>query len=84
MELERKDQENRTMQKYLEKLFEEDADKMDRKRAEQIVLREDLNKCNADIIHRRELAKEQERMIEQKVVDFQKAKAVSAAGGACA
>ena len=77
MELERKDQENRTMQKYLEKLFEEDADKMDRKRAEQVVLREDLNKCNADIIRRRELAREQERMIEQKVVEFQKAKAVS-------
>ena len=65
--MERKDQENRTMQKYLEKLFEEDADKLERKRAEQIGLREDLHKCNADIIRRKLLAKEQEKMIEQKV-----------------
>ena len=77
MDLERKDQENRLMQKYLDKLCEEEADKLDKKREEQHHLREELNQCNADIITRKELQKEQEKMIEAKVLEYQKAKAVS-------
>ena len=62
MDLERKDQENRLMQKYLDKLCEEEADKLDKKRDEQQNLREELNQCNADIIERKELQKEQEKI----------------------
>ena len=61
MELERKDQENRLMQKYLDKLCEEEADKLERKHEVQTKLREELNQCNADIIRRKELNKEQVR-----------------------
>lgn len=75
MDLERKDQENRMMQKYLEKLFEEDAQKMENKHENQLKLRDDLAKFNADLLRRRELQKEQEKMMEMKVVEFQKAKA---------
>lgn len=38
-ELERKDQENIQMQKYLEKLMEEDRNKLEKKAAEQNLLR---------------------------------------------
>jgi len=75
LDLERKDQENRLMQKYLDKLCEEEADKLDKKRDEQQNLREELNQCNADIIERKELQKEQEKMIEAKVLEYQKSKA---------
>lgn len=75
LELERKDQENRLMQKYLDKLCEEEADKLDKRHAEQLQLREDLHKCNADIIKRKELSKEQEMMLEKKVLQYQKDKA---------
>ena len=62
LDLERKDQENRVMQKYLDKLCEEEAEKLEKRHAEQIQLREDLHKCNADIIRRKELSKEQVKM----------------------
>ncbi len=77
LELEKKDRENRTMQKYLDKLCEEEAEKLEKKHVEQQMLREELNKCNADILTRKELAKEQEKMIEAKVIQYQKEKAVS-------
>ena len=76
MDLERKDQENKNVQKYLEQLYHEDVRRMENKHQEQIELREDLNQCNADIIKRREMTKEQERALERKVLEFQKAKAV--------
>ena len=66
--MERKDQENRLMQKYLDKLCEEEADKLDKRHAEQLQLREDLHKCNADIIKRKELSKEQVHVISQVIV----------------
>lgn len=75
LDLERKDQENRAMQKYLDKLCEEEADKLDKRRDDQQNLREELNQCNADIIRRKTLDKEQDRMIESKVLEYQKAKA---------
>ena len=75
LDLERKDQENRVMQKYLDKLCEEDAEKLEKRHTEQMQLREDLNQCNADIIRRKELSKEQESMLEKKVLEYQKNKA---------
>jgi len=63
------------MQKYLDKLCEEEADKLDKKHKEQLQLRDDLHKCNADIIKRKELGAEQERLLEKKVIQYQKDKA---------
>ena len=76
MDLERKDQENRVMKKYLDQLCEEEAEKVKRHLEQQTRLREELNKCNADLLRRKELSKEQERLLEAKVIEFQKEKAV--------
>lgn len=75
--MEQKDQENQLMKQYLNKLCEEEAEKIAKKRQEQAVLRDELNVCNAEILRRREVAKEQEKLIEQKVIQFQEEKAVS-------
>jgi len=64
------------MKKYLDQLCEEEAVKIVKRRTEQTVLRGELNECNADIIRRKELSKEQERVLEEKVIQFQKDKAV--------
>jgi predicted glycosyl hydrolase (DUF1957 family) len=74
--LERKDQENRVMQKYLDKLCEEEAEKIEKRHHEQKQLREDLNKCNAEILRRREVNKEQDKLIDEKIREFQRDKAV--------
>jgi len=65
------------MKQYLNKLCEEEAEKISRRRQEQTALREELTVCNADILRRKELAKEQEKIIEQRVIQFQEEKAVS-------
>ena len=65
------------MKQYLNKLCEEESEKISRKHEEQAVLREELNVCNADILRRKELAKEQEKLIEERVIQFQEEKAVS-------
>jgi len=74
-ELERKDQENIHMQKYIEKLMEEDQGTLERKKHEQLGLREELNKANAEILKRKELKVLQEKAEELKVLEFQKRKA---------
>lgn len=74
-ELERKDQENIQMQRYIEKLMVEDHTSLERRKEEQIGLREELNKANADILKRKELKVLQEKAEELKVIEFQKAKA---------
>ncbi|CAL1526482.1 unnamed protein product [Lymnaea stagnalis] len=74
-ELERKDQENLQMQRYIEKLMEEDQEVIDRKKAEQISLREELNKANEEILKRKEIKVLQEKAEELKVIEFQKQKA---------
>ena len=66
------------MQVYLDKLCEEEAEKLEKRREEQNMLREELNQCNADIIRRKALDQEQDKMLEAKVLEYQKAKAVSA------
>jgi len=65
------------MKQYLNKLCEEEAVKIAKKREEQAVLRNELTTCNAEIQRRRELAKEQEKIIDQRVIQFQEEKAVS-------
>jgi len=65
------------MKQYLNKLCEEEAEKIAKKHQEQAVLRDELNSCNAEMLRRREVAKEQEKLIEQKVMQFQEEKAVS-------
>jgi len=65
------------MQVYLDKLCEEEAEKLDKRREEQNLLREELNQCNTDIIRRKALDQEQDKMLEAKVLEYQKAKAVS-------
>ncbi|XP_046342077.1 cilia- and flagella-associated protein 45-like isoform X2 [Haliotis rufescens] len=74
-ELERKDQENIQMQKYIGKLMEEDQDMKDKRKAEQTDLREELNKANDDIIRRRDVKKLQEQAEEMKVLEYQRQKA---------
>jgi hypothetical protein len=74
LELERKDQENRHLKAYLDTLCEEEIDKLQKKKEYQAKLRTELNECNADILKRKEIQKEQERVMEQKVLEFQKAK----------
>jgi hypothetical protein len=78
LELEEKDRENRRMQKYLEKLCEEEADKLDRKRVDQEVLREELNQCNAEIQRNKAVEKEQNKLEDLRVIEWMKKKAVSA------
>ena len=65
------------MQVYLDKLCEEEAEKLDKRREEQQNLREELNQCNTEIVRRKALDIEQDKMIEAKVLDYQKSKAVS-------
>ena len=77
IELEQKDQENQMMKQYLNKLCEEEAEKIAKKREEQAALRHELITCNTEIQKRRELAKEQEKLIDQRVIQFQEEKAVS-------
>lgn len=74
-ELERKDQENIQMQKYLEKLMEEDRMKLEKKHQEQTILREQLNAANAALLDRKTYQKEQEKVLELRVIEYQKQKA---------
>lgn len=74
-ELERKDQENIQMQRYIEKLMEEDQETLDKKKVEQLDLREELNKANDEILKRKEYKTLQEKAEELKVLEFQKQKA---------
>merc|ERR1711976_220082 len=67
LDIERKDQENRMMQKYLDKLCEEEADKLECRRAEQTRLREELNKCNDEIMARKELEAKHNKLEDLKV-----------------
>lgn len=77
MALERKDAENREMRKRLDRLCEEEEQKIRKHRMDQEQLREMLNRCNADLQHRRQLSKEEERLLERRAVEFQRQKAVS-------
>ncbi|ELT97459.1 hypothetical protein CAPTEDRAFT_170976 [Capitella teleta] len=75
LDLEEKDRENRRMQKYLEKLCEEEAEKLERKRMEQDVLREELHKGNDEIQRMKAMEKEQNKLEDLKVIEWMKKKA---------
>lgn len=75
LDLELKDQENQMMKKYLNKLCEEEATKIEKRRQEQALLRDELNVCNAEILRRKELAREQDKLIDERVLQFQQEKA---------
>lgn len=74
-ELERKDQENIQMQKYLEKLMDEDRSKLEKKAMEQHLLRDQLNAANDALLERKKLQTEQDKILELRVAEYQKAKA---------
>ena len=67
LDLERKDQENKLAQKYINKLCEEDIEKDRKKREQQRQLREDLNDANNQMLERRELEKQQDHLTDMKV-----------------
>ncbi|ESO08144.1 hypothetical protein HELRODRAFT_169882 [Helobdella robusta] len=75
LELERKDQENRIMQKYLDQLCEEEIEKIKKKKIEQLKLRTDLKNENENIIKRKEISKIEEQILDQQILEFQNAKA---------
>jgi len=79
IEQKRKDQE---IAPYLEKLDEEASEALidlnkRGKRQMQTVLRDQLNSLNDEILDRKELATEQEKLEEQRVIRYIKEKAVS-------
>lgn len=65
------------MLRYLDKLCEEEAEMRERQRQDKIRLRNELNQCNEDMLKRKELDAEQDKMIDESVLQFQKDKAVS-------
>ncbi len=69
LDLERKDQENKLAQKYIDKLCEEDIEKDRKKREQQKQLREDLNEANAKQLERKELDKQQDILTDLKVLN---------------
>lgn len=65
------------MLRYLDRLCEEEAAMRERQHQDKIRLRNELNQGNEEMLKRRELDAEQDRMIEESVQQFQKDKAVS-------
>ena len=84
LSLEHKEQENELMQRYIDKLCEEDAEHQLRHYSDQNQLRADLNQCNTDLMTHKEHVKERERVLDESVLVYQRAKAVRGAwrGGA--
>ncbi|XP_074652941.1 cilia- and flagella-associated protein 45-like isoform X2 [Tubulanus polymorphus] len=74
-ELEHKDMENRMIQKMIQRYIEEDLEKLEQKKHEQAHHRDELNKANADMLDRKKLIKEQEKLAEAKVIEYMKQKA---------
>lgn len=72
---ERKDQESQHMLKYLEKLQEEDLKDLERKRLEQQKMQVEIDAINQEHQRQKEIRAEQEKLAEQKVVEYMKKKA---------
>ena len=64
------------MQRYLERLNQEELERLEKKKEEASQLREDLNKANEDILVRKETAKDWEVQQELMLAEYQRAKAV--------
>lgn len=77
MQLARKDVENREMRKRLDQLCEEEEQRIHKHRREQERLREMLHQCNSDLQQRKQLSREQEKLLERRAIEFQRQKAVS-------
>lgn len=71
------------MRKYLDQLCEEEAEKIRRYRMDQETLRQTLNQCNADLMRKKEMSREQEKQLEQEILEYQKEKAVSVSSADC-
>lgn len=76
MELDRKDKEHQAMQKYLDHLHQEEADKLRARKKEQQRLRTHLKTESEENSKRKEALKNQERILDQQVMEFQRSKEV--------
>ena len=68
LELELKDQENKKMLQYIEHLCEEELKGNDKISLDKKHLRDELDKCLADNIRRRAITKEQDKLLNEKVL----------------
>jgi len=72
LDLERKDQENKTMLQYIEHLCEDELKGLDKHSQDKRHLREELDKCLVDNARRRATAKEQDKILNEKVLQQRK------------
>jgi len=77
IDLERKNQENKTVLQYMEHLSEEELRGLDKISLDKRHFREELDKCLAENVRRRATTKEQERLLEQKVLQQRKEEEVT-------
>ncbi|KAL5500388.1 hypothetical protein EMCRGX_G011941 [Ephydatia muelleri] len=74
LEAERREQETQAMLQYLERLQVEDLESMQKKKETQKKLMEEVSKCNEEIKRQKLAVKEQEKLIDMKVLDYIKEK----------
>jgi len=75
LDLDRKDQESKVHKKYMDKLCEEEEERLNMEREESQRFREELNKCTTAIMHRKQLTENEEKLLEEKVMQYQQEKA---------
>ena len=80
LEAERKDQETQAMLRYMDKLREEDMDALQRKRAAQQQLMEEVAQCNKEIQDLKLKQHEEEKLEDLKVMEYLKEKEVCGVG----
>ena len=72
LELEQKDRENKQILDYIEHICEEELKGQDRNGVKKRMYREELDKCLADNIRRRNVSAEQDRMLNERVLQQRK------------
>ena len=72
LELERKDRENKQTLDYIEHLCDEQLKGLDRNQQKKRMYREELDKCLADNVRRRGILAEQDKMLNERVVQQRK------------
>ncbi|XP_035674846.1 cilia- and flagella-associated protein 45-like [Branchiostoma floridae] len=75
LDQEKKDQEARQMLQYLEKLQMEDLKELERKRLQQLDIQVEIQRANQEADDMRAKKAEQERLADQKVIEYQKQRA---------
>ncbi|KAI8480465.1 cilia- and flagella-associated protein 45-like [Branchiostoma floridae x Branchiostoma belcheri] len=75
LDQEKKDQEARQMLQYLEKLQMEDLKELERKRLQQLDIQVEIQRANQEADEMRAKKSEQERLADQKVIEYQKQRA---------